>query len=109
MTSEQQFETILAAVADVQVAVDALGLDTQRVEEIVAWTDTDNPQPPAWANGGAEDATDETDGPPDGAVPAVAYPPPAWGNVDAAAGYVVIATLAAVVVVLLALLWLVGN
>ncbi len=48
--SDEQFETILAAVADVQVAVDALGLDVERVLEILAWTDTDSPQPPPWVN-----------------------------------------------------------
>ncbi len=50
MMSEQQFEAILAALADVQVAVDALGLDVQRALEILAWTDTDSPQPPPWVN-----------------------------------------------------------
>ncbi len=48
--SASEYETILAAVADVQVAVDALGLDVERVVEILAWTDTDSPQPPEWAN-----------------------------------------------------------
>ncbi len=50
MMSEQQIETILTAVADVQVAVDALGLDVQRALEILARTDTDSPQPPAWVS-----------------------------------------------------------
>ncbi len=103
--SEQQFETVLAAIADVQVAVDAMGLDVQRVLEIVARTDTDNPQPPEWANGGAEDATDETEE----HYPSVAYPPPARGSVGAVAGYVVVAALAAVVVALLVVFFLLGN
>ncbi len=47
--SEQQFETILAAIADLQVSVDAMGLDVQRAVEILAWTDADNPPPP-WVN-----------------------------------------------------------
>ena len=75
MMSDEQFETILAAVADVQVAVDALGLDVERVLEILAWTDTDSPQPPEWVNPAdvaAEDATGETEE----VYPAVAYPPP---------------------------------
>jgi len=50
MMSEQQFETILAAIADVQTSVDAMGLDVQRVVEILAWTDADSPQPPPWVN-----------------------------------------------------------
>ncbi len=43
--------------------------------------------------------------------PAGAYPPPseARGNVGAAAGYVVIAALAALLVAVLVLLWLLGN
>ncbi len=45
-----ELETILAAIADVQTSVDALGLDIERVLEVLAWTDTDNPQPPEWAN-----------------------------------------------------------
>ncbi len=53
--SEQQFETVLTAIADVQVAVDALGLDVQRVIEILARTDTDSPQPPEWASAGEEE------------------------------------------------------
>jgi hypothetical protein len=44
-----ELEAILAAVADLQVSVDAVGLDVQRVVEILAWTDTDSPQPPEWA------------------------------------------------------------
>jgi len=92
MTSEQQFETILAAVADVQVAVDALGLDTQRVLEIIS--DVDSPQPPEWVNGGAEDAAGETEE----VYPSAAYPPPARGDVGAAAGYVVIAAVVVVAV-----------
>jgi hypothetical protein len=109
MMSEQQFETVLAAVADVQASVDAMGLDLQRVVEIVAWTDTDNPQPPAWANGGAEDATDETDGPPEGTAPSVAYPPPTRGSLGAAAGYVVIAACVVLLVVLLVVFSLLGT
>ncbi len=100
MTSEQQFETVLAAVADVQVAVDATALDIERVIEILAWTDTDSPQPPPWvkggfdgAAGGAEEDIPRTD------------PPPARGSVGAAAGLLVIAACAP----LLVLLWLVGN
>jgi hypothetical protein len=50
MMSEQQFETILAAIADVQTSVDAMGLDVQRAVEILAWADADNPQPPPWVN-----------------------------------------------------------
>ncbi len=46
--SEQQFEAILAAVADVQVAVDALGLDVQRLLEVISAADS--PQPPEWVN-----------------------------------------------------------
>jgi hypothetical protein len=103
--SEQQFETILAAVADLQVSVDALGLDMQRVLEISISSNADSPQPPEWVNGGAEDATDETEE----HYPSVAYPPPARGNLGAAAGYVVIAACIALLVVLLGLSWLVGN
>jgi hypothetical protein len=101
MMSEQQFETILAATADLQVAVDALGLEMQRALEILAWTDADNPQPPEWANPaghrGAEDAAGGTEG----AYPSVAYRPPRRGHHGAAAGYVVIAAFAAVLTTLL--------
>jgi hypothetical protein len=109
MMSEQQFETILTAIADVQVAVDAMGLDVQRVVEILAWTDTDNPQPPAWANPAGHKAAEDAAGETEEHYSAVAYPPPARGDVGAAAGYVVAAACAALLVVLLALLWLVGN
>jgi hypothetical protein len=100
--SEQQFETILAAVADVQVAVDALGLDAQRVLEILASEATDSPQPPEWANGGAEDAAGETEE----HYPSVAYPPPARDDLGAVASYVVIAAALVVFgVVVVALLY----
>jgi hypothetical protein len=78
----------------------------QRALEILGRTDTDNPQPPEWVKGGFDGAAD---GPPDGAVPAVACPPPTRGFVGAAAGYVVIAACVALLVVLLGLSWLVGN
>ncbi len=45
-----ELEAIRTAIADVQTSVDAMGLDVQRVLEVLAWTDTDNPQPPEWAN-----------------------------------------------------------
>ncbi len=105
MMTDEQFETILAAAADVQVAVDATALDVERVIEILAWTDTDSPQPPEWVNGGAEDAA----GGAEEVYPAVAYPPPARARVGAVAGYVVIAACVALLVVLLALLWLLGT
>ncbi|MBA3637388.1 MAG: hypothetical protein H0W57_13375 [Rubrobacteraceae bacterium] len=104
MMSEQQFETILAAIADVQVAVDALGLDMQRVLEIVAWTDTDCPQPPEWANGGAEDAAGGTE---EDILRTDPPPSEARGNVGAAAGLLVIA--AVVVVAVFVALYLLGN
>jgi len=47
--SEEQYETILQAIADLQVSLDSVDLRTQRLVEIVAWTDTDNPEPPEWA------------------------------------------------------------
>jgi len=109
MMSEQQFETVLTAMADLQVSVDAMGLDVQRVVEILAWTDTDNPQPPEWANPAGHKAAEDAAGGTEGVYPSVAYPPPARGNVGAAAGLLVIAACAAVLVVLLVLLWLVGN
>jgi len=102
MMSEQQFETILAATADLQVAVDALGLDMQRVLEIISAADS--PQPPEWvkggfdgAAGGAEEDILRTD------------PPPARARVGAAAGLLVITACAALLVVLLVLLYLLGN
>ncbi len=97
--SEQQFETILAAVADLQVSVDAMGLDVQRLLEVIS---TDSPQPPEWVNGGAEDATDET-----GEVyPSGACPPPARDDLGAVASYVVIAAALVVFgVVVVALLY----
>jgi hypothetical protein len=100
MMSEQQFETILAATADLQVAVDATALDVERVLEILAATDS--PQPPEWVNGGAEDATDET-----GEVyPSGACPPPARDDLGAVASYVVIAAALVVFgVVVVALLY----
>ncbi len=103
MMSEQQFETVLAAVADVQVAVDAVGLDMQRVLEIISAADS--PQPPEWVNGGAEDAAGKTEE----HYPSVAYPPPARARVGAAAGYVVIAACVALLVAVLVLLHLLGN
>jgi hypothetical protein len=103
--SEQQFETVLTAIADVQVAVDALGLDVQRAIEILARTDTDSPQPPEWANGGAEDAAGEAEE----VYPAVAYPPPARGNVGAVAAYAVIAAFGAAVATLLVVFFLLGT
>ncbi len=109
MMSEQQFETILTAIADVQVAVDAMGLDVQRVVEILAWTDTDNPQPPAWANPAGHKAAEDAAGETEEVYPAVAYPPPARGNLGAAAGYVVIAAFAAVLATLLVVFSLLGT
>ncbi len=110
MMSEQQFETVLAAVADLQVAVDALGLDVQHALEILAAADS--PQPPEWVKGDdgpVGDAADETDGPPEGTVPSVAYPPPARARVGAAAGYVVIAAFGAAVAALLVVFFLLGT
>jgi hypothetical protein len=104
-----ELEAIRTAIADVQTSTDAIGLDVQRVVEIIAWTDTDSPQPPEWVNGGAEDAAGETDGPPEGTAPSAAYPPPRRANVGAAAGLLVIAACAALLVVLLVLLWLLGT
>jgi len=101
--TDEQFETILAAVADVQVAVDALGLDMQRVLEIIS--DADSPQPPEWANGGAADAVGGTEG----VYPSVAYPPAAGGFSGAVAGLLVIAACAALLVALLVVLYLRGN
>jgi len=46
----REVEVILAAIADVQTSVDALGLDVQRVLEVLAWTDAYSPQPPPWVN-----------------------------------------------------------
>jgi hypothetical protein len=100
MMSEQQFETILAATADLQVAVDALGLDVQRALEILASEATDSPQPPEWVNGGAEDATDEAGE----AYPSGACPPPARDDLGAVASYVVIAAALAVFGVVVAAL-----
>jgi hypothetical protein len=101
----EEYTTLLAALADIQTAVDATARDVERVIEIVAWTDTDNPQPPAWASPAghkaAEDAETEDS--------SVAYPPPARGNVGAAAGYVVVAALAAAVVAVVVLLYIAGN
>jgi hypothetical protein len=47
-----ELEAILLAISDVQVAVDALGLDVERVLEILARTDPDqrSSQPPPWVN-----------------------------------------------------------
>jgi len=47
--SEEQFEAILQAIADLQVTLDSIDTRTERLLEIVAWTDTDNPEPPEWA------------------------------------------------------------
>ncbi len=101
----EEYTTLLAALADIQTAVDATALDVERVVEILAPSDTDSPQPPEWVNGGAEDAAGGTEV----LYPSVAYPPPARGNLGAVAGLLVIAACAALLVVLLVLLWLVGN
>jgi len=108
-----ELEAIRTAIADVQTSTDAIGLDVQRVVEIIAWTDTDSPQPPEWVNG-----DDGAVVPMDAYAGAMAsarddasfdYPPPARGNVGAVAGYVVVAALAAVVVALLVVFFLLGN
>ncbi len=107
MMSEQQFETILAATADLQVAVDATALDVERVIEIISAADS--PQPPEWVNGDDDAVVGDAAGEAEVLYPSAAGTPPARGNLGAAAGYVAIAALAAVVVVLLGLLWLAGN
>jgi hypothetical protein len=105
--SEQQFETILAAVADLQVSVDAMGLDMQHVVEIISAAD--NPQPPEWVKGGFDgaatgDATGGTTDTEDAYVPP--YPPPARDDLGAVASYVVIAAALVVFgVVVVALLY----
>ena len=43
--SEEQFEAILQAIADLQVSIDAIDLRTHRLAE----RPEDDPQPPAWA------------------------------------------------------------
>jgi hypothetical protein len=102
--SDEQLETILAATADLQVSVDAVGLDVQRLLEILA--SADSPQPPEWVNGDvvvpAEDAAGETEG----VYHSVAYPPPARDDLGAVASYVVIAAALVVFgVVVVALLY----
>ncbi len=45
-------EAILAALADLQVSVDALGTDVQHVLQILTWTPApDDPEPPEWVSG----------------------------------------------------------
>jgi hypothetical protein len=52
MMSEQQFETVLTAVADVQVAVDALGLDVERLLGASGIRgEDDDLELPEWVNG----------------------------------------------------------
>jgi hypothetical protein len=97
----EEYTTLLAALGDIQTAVDATALDVERLLEIIAWTDTDNPLPPEWVNP-ADEAADETEE----HYPAVAYPPPPRANVGAVVGYVVTAALAAVVVAVFVLLYL---
>jgi hypothetical protein len=104
----EEYTTLLAALGDIQTAVDATALDVERVLEIVAWTDADSPLPPEWVNP-ADEAAEDATGATEEVYPAVAYPPPARGNVGAVAGYVVIAALAAVVVAVLVLLYLLGG
>jgi hypothetical protein len=102
MMTDEQLETILTATADLQVSVDAVGLDVQRLLEILASEATDSPQPPEWVNGGAEDAAGETEV----LYPSVAYPPPARDDLGAVASYVVIAAALVVFgVVVVALLY----
>ena len=54
--ADEHFETILRVLADIQVSVDEVDRRTERLVEIVAWTDTDSPQPPDWVN---RDPSDE--------------------------------------------------
>ncbi len=113
--SEQQFEAILTAIADLQVAVDATALDVERVVEIISAADS--PQPPEWVKGGFDgaatgDATGDATGgatdPEDAYVPSYPppYPPPARDDLGAVASYVVIAAALVVFgVVVVALLY----
>jgi hypothetical protein len=47
--SEEQFEAILRAIADLQVSIDAIDLRTWRLAE--SSEAEDDPQPPDWACG----------------------------------------------------------
>jgi hypothetical protein len=99
-----ELEAIRTAIADVQTSTDAIGLDVQRVLEILACADS--PRPPEWVNGDVPvgDAAGGTEV----LYPSVAYPPPARGNVGAVAGLLVIAACAALLVAVLVLLYLLG-
>src|SRR5215203_3641258 len=48
LMTEQEYEVMLRAIADVQVVVDALGLDVQDLRERLG---DDDPAPPLWVNG----------------------------------------------------------
>jgi uncharacterized protein YggE len=74
----REVEVILAAISDLQVAVDAMGLDVQRVIEIISATDS--PQPPPWVNPAGHRAAEDAAGEAEVLYPSVAYPPPARGR-----------------------------